>query len=181
MLALCVVAIGALVAFRRDPYSFLNRFHPRVVRVDAVNMEAVPPGAVAAKRRKPMRTTMLVFRTADAAAILKAMKEELVARRGFLEQDLAGPHPLSPNDVIWEFAEGSLPSPDPSAPRTAASMYASGYTAAEEEDIFERGLARIEHDPDTPKQRNACIVVLVHEENWVDGALDKVRGFLHLE
>lgn len=180
-LALCLVCVIFLFAFRRDPYAFLNRFHPRVVRVDANNVAGLPLGAVAAKPTTAMRTTMLVFRTEDATAILKAMKEELVARRGFLEQDLAGPQPLSPNDVIWEFAEGSLPSSDPSAPRTPASMYASGYTAAEEEAIFEKGLAHIEYEPDAPKERNACIVVLVHEENWMDNVLDKCRGFLHLD
>lgn len=169
------VAVACLVALRRDPYSFLYSFHPRIVDVDLARaLGAPPPGTKGAPVFRRSKITMLVFKPEDAEKVLIKMKAELTPDRGYSSKQLASP----PNNIAWDFAPGPFPTTGGVAKPNGTAEYAFGNSAAFEEQLFERGTSHMTYW--NQDEKPACIVLLVHQATWLDRGLDTVRALLHI-
>lgn len=169
------VAAACLAAFRREPYSFLDRFHPRVVDVDLAKMlGAPPPGTKGAPVVQRPKIKMLVFRNEDAGKVLQAMRDQLTPSRGFSARHAAS----GGRDDNWDFFQGSLPSPVLVSRPEGTAMYTYGDTAALEEQMFEQGTSHLTYWKQG--QKTACIVLLFHEPNWLERSLGAIRELLHI-
>ncbi|HVT13707.1 MAG TPA: hypothetical protein VHE55_15690 [Fimbriimonadaceae bacterium] len=171
-----LAAIACLLAFRRDPYAFLNRFHPRKVDVDfARALGAPPPGSKARPVVSSPKIKMLVFRTEDAGLVLKAMEEEFTPSRGLSKRHMFH----DDSDDNWEFFRGSPPSPSSASLPDGSALYSCGEAAASEEWMFEHGTTL--GTVGKGGEKTACIVFLFHDANWLDRSLDAIRAFLHVD
>jgi hypothetical protein len=175
-LALVVVAaaIAAGAATHRGPYTFLDRFHPQQITVDTSTL--YPP---AAKRPTGFMMTMLVFAPQDADAILASLKGELTKSRGYLAQDLMSsmkaalgkrklPEGLE-HDQQWVFAKSS----------TEVACFESGHMASYAKQFYAgKGMRHgvMAAAPSEP----ACVVLIRHDESWLERQISSVRAFLRL-
>ncbi|HTQ09099.1 MAG TPA: hypothetical protein VMI31_03420 [Fimbriimonadaceae bacterium] len=79
------IVAGALLCFAvfvlwpRDPYAFLERFHPRHVNIDA----RANPFTIGSPLPPMTRVRMLVFSYRDSTEIIDSIRRELTPRRGF--------------------------------------------------------------------------------------------------
>lgn len=175
------MAVVAFAVFRPDPYSFLYRFHPRIVNVDLAKLQAqLPTGSPPPTSVVQMK--MFIFRTEDSAAVLQAMKAELTSQRGFSPYDLTAARPAkgaAPEEVTWDFERVNLSPAEPVPGRHEALLYSAGTSAWYEMERYEKGPSAAASAP-LGLVRTACIVMALHEESWLDRTLDTVRGFFHI-
>jgi hypothetical protein len=167
--------IATVAAFHRSPYAFLDRFHPRIVEVNLARVysRATPKGS------KPLtsfpHTTLLVFQDADSARLLASIKAELTPERGFLSSSLGKQVPSDGAfGTVWQFGTGITSSPGWTGLLKDGAVYADGRIGAVLSEMYGG-----EANPSV--QHTACIVLLTHDETWVEKSLDSVRAFLHLQ
>lgn len=179
VLIVAATAIATVAAFHRAPYAFLDRFHGRRVEVDLAKLYASIPASARPKTPVP-HMTMYVFRDEDSAELLKAMRNELTPKRGYESRNMAPSVPGSPmQDTIWLFSLGPMPTMSPTAMPKEAAYFASGQMADILRRAYESGDFKFNPASSVPPTKS-CIVMLMHEETWVEKSLSAVRGFLHM-
>jgi hypothetical protein len=191
VIAAVVVVVAALAAtaasLNRGPYSFLEKFHPKHIDIDYAKMMPAgykPPGKVAIPKLK-----MLVFEYSDADAILKSLKAELTKARGYSAIDMTPKFTSMPkgakvpdewkNAQMWSFNHtvgGGLP-PD----QGEGALFLAGQFASEMKDMYTTGFAASITAPRPVTRPNSCILIVSHEDTWLERQLAAVKGFLHLQ
>lgn len=162
---LLVAILATMAAFHRSPYAFLDHYRPRRVPIDLTKIATALPA------RMP-KMTMLVFRYADAPAILAEMRTRLSKENGFdSRESFAG-------DAQWEFYRGVLPPVGSTVVPDGLALYSAGQSTAYEKGFLESG-GSMRVFPGQPPPK-ACIVLITSEDTWFERTMDAVRGFLHL-
>jgi len=151
------------LAARRDPYAFLERFHPKRVEVF--------PGAPFAGKTQQVR--MLEFDARDAPAVLEAMRQELDPAHGFSASDRTSDH--GPRDhTVWQFTNRH-----PASQVSGRADWA--FYESDPDGTFE-ALYRIglhHRGPEQDDSKPACFVLIAHNESWLEQQLDRISGWLH--
>jgi len=172
-----VAALAMVASFHRPPYAFLDRFHPRKTRVDMVKVFARE--GIASKAPIPT-ITILEFNVEDGPAVLKAMQKELTPARGFNSRNENGISIPDSTEARWQFAQGTLPPPTSSVVPKEASYYMRGTMATfTKEFLIGSAGAGKRPIPPKPGSPSACIVLLAHDETWVERTIGAVRVFFH--
>ncbi len=117
---------------------------------------------------------MLVFEAEDAERVLKAMRSAFTTENGFVPKSI----PIGEGEVNWVFRPAPRAGTASVGMQDGEAIYASGRYAAQEEYLIENGLSETVFSPQDSK--TACIVILIHERNWIDRGLDSMRAFLHI-
>jgi hypothetical protein len=158
-----IMALTALA--RRDPYGFLDKFHPKRVLIDLKDPKF---GGVRTSRKSYL--TMLKFPLADGPAVLKALQLELDGKKGCDYNLIESGMPYTM--MRWTYADRT----DSSTPCTVeyvSGKYA-GYAASFYEDGDVHPLGR------SSKEEPGCLVVYDHEPSWIESQWKNVRNLLHL-
>lgn len=172
VVGIAIVAV-AMLAARRSPYAFLERYRPIRETVDLNRLyDMMPPPS---RPRRMPKCTLLVFRFEDARAVLAEIKAELTPARGFVARDMLAPALIgasktSSEDEAWVFSKGGPPVPDESL------EFCSGPEAALARDEWEHGPRYLPRPLIVP----SCVVLITRKDNWLDTATEALRGFLHL-
>jgi hypothetical protein len=170
--ALGIASFVLAVKGHRSPFAFLERFHPRHVRID---FNKVSRPAVKVSGQPVM--TMLLFDYRDADAVLDAMKKELSSERGYSSRQL--PYSSGKGEASWDFFHGPLPPPTIHTSTSDNAYYIAGVQAAMLAPAFESGSFRSLGPALKTNPPKACLVLVVREDTWVERTLAAVRAFLH--
>jgi hypothetical protein len=136
----------------RNPYSFLDSFHPTHVAIDPARLLPVNTTLpIAVARVSPPKTELLVFRVKDTSAVLKEMRHELTPEKGYRVR----PEHREEGE-LWEF--------DLHGKADEGAVFASGVIASMQKQMYESGYligAR-------PTTAPACIVVVSRRDSWLE-------------
>jgi hypothetical protein len=134
-LAAAGVVISVLAAMHPSRYAFLERYHPRHVKVDMNRIfSSSGPSRSLVPTLPPV--TMYVFDYKDSNAVLADLKRELTKGRGYQVKDESD----SSTDVQYQFLTGK-PSGSLGMPPAESAIFQSGKEAARDEAMYEQGIS----------------------------------------
>lgn len=117
--------------------------------------------------------TLLVFRNEDADAVLSAMRGELTSDRGFTGRDQSGLR-----DQYWWFGQEQR-SPTGNVQIRNQAFYITGLAGATVEQAYERR-SLVTRTPPLIPDHGECVVMLLHDQSWLDSAARTLGRWLHL-
>lgn len=176
LIAACLFGGIAVLFIHRDPYRFLDEFHPKRVKVQPA---LVMPGYSGSSAKE---FTMLVFEPDNDARVLARMKEELSAPHGFAPDNAYGGHGVElesqPHHEAWRFDDMARPIPGKGQMPDEGAYFLSGPEALGMQQLF-AGPDRPDLNAKSPAGYG-CIVIVIHQPTWAELQIRKVMRFLHL-
>jgi hypothetical protein len=165
-LGITVLATAAVVyaVLRPSPYAFLDRFHPRRMKVDNSRY-----GWPFVKPPSGSHYSVLVFKNEDAPRVLEAVNREMSWSKGFT---------AGADAIVWA-EDGSrwmfMPENDPDRFSDQGLVFETGREGGRSLAIF-NGYGTF----GSPSAAPACLVIYRHDQTWAEAAVKRVRTWLHL-
>lgn len=152
------VLLLTVIALRRSPYAFLDRFQP--TRSEGSLSDFVASYSSSSARTPTGQYELLLFKK-DAPEILKAMEKELTPRRGFYRSG------GDSSATWWEFSDmGKVSSAFMALGASGAGYFVKG------DGVMQRIVTGLAGD-----EPFECAVLIIDKPSWFDNALDSARRF----